>query len=271
MLQLDGHPRYHGRRMRNRLFFRTLLLLALASAVLAQGGFDGPGWYQIMNVKSGKALSVDRDGSSVVQFPPSNLEFQVWRFDPANPGYFFIRNGLNGNTLEPTAGGNSSIVLAAPFRGTPSQQWRLETGKDGNALIINFYGKALDLPDGTSRDGVRMQIYDRNGDSNQRYFMRHVNGDWGGRWRGAEGRRDGDRRDGDRRDGDRRDDQRGYTVTCASDDGHRKMCEVDTRNGVRLTRQISGSPCRLNDSWGFNERGIWVDRGCRAEFQVGAR
>lgn len=235
----------------------------MVSAALAQGGFGGPGWYQITNVKSGKALSLDRDMSSVVQFSPSNMEFQAWRLQPANPGYFFIRNGLNGNALEPTSGGNSSIVLAAPFRGTPSQQWRLDRGKDGNALIVNFYGKALDLPDGTSRDGVRMQIYDPNGDSNQRYFLRRLNGDFGARWR------DNDR-DGDHREGGRRDDQRGYSVNCSSDDGRRKFCEVDTRDGVRLVRQVSGSPCRLNETWGFTSRGIWVDRGCRAEFQVGA-
>jgi hypothetical protein len=249
--------------MRNRLLLCTLLLIGMVPAAVAQGGFGGPGWYQIVNVKSGKALSLDRDLSSVVQFPPSNLETQAWRIQPAAPGYFFIRNGVNGNTLEPTAGGNSSIVLAAPFRGTPSQQWRLQPGKDGNALIINFYGKALDLPNGALRDGVRMQIYDPNGDSNQRYFLRSLNGDFGARWRDRDGGGD------ERREG-RRDNQRGYSVTCASDDGHRKLCEVDTRDGVRLVRQISDSPCRLNDSWGFTNRGIWVDRGCRAEFQVGA-
>jgi len=251
--------------MRKTVLLRTLLPVLAAATALAQGGFDGPGWYQITNVKSGKALALDRDMSSVVQFPPSNMEFQAWRFLPAQPGYFFIRNGINGNALEPTAGGNSSIVLAAPFRGTQSQMWRLDRGKDGNALIINFFNKALDLPDGTSRDGVRMQIYDANGDSNQRYFLRRLNGDFGARWR-DEGR------GGERRE-ERRDDKRdsGYAVTCSSDDGRRKYCQVDTRNGVRLSRQISGSPCRMNETWGFDQRGIWVDRGCRAEFQVGAR
>jgi hypothetical protein len=250
--------------MRKTVLVRTLLPMTMAVTALAQGGFDGPGWYQISNVKSGKALSLDRDMSSVVQFPASSMESQAWRIQPAQPGYFFIRNGVNGNALEPTAGSNSSIVLAAPFRGTQSQMWRLDRGKDGNALIINFYNKALDLPDGTSRDGVRMQIYETNGDSNQRYFLRRMNGDYGARWR-DEGR-------GEERREERHQDRHegGYAVVCASDDGRRKFCEVDTRAGVRLTRQTSGSPCRLNDTWGFNQRGIWVDHGCRAEFQVGA-
>ena len=60
----------------------------------------------------------------------------------------------------------------------------------------------------------------------------------------------------------------GYSVNCASDDGSRRYCNVDTRNGVRLLRQY-GEGCRQGDTWGYDNRGIWVDRGCRGEFQVG--
>jgi hypothetical protein len=59
------------------------------------------------------------------------------------------------------------------------------------------------------------------------------------------------------------------TITCSSDDGRRRTCSVDTRGGVRLVRQISGSPCDQNRTWGFTRNGIWVDRGCRAEFAIG--
>ncbi len=62
----------------------------------------------------------------------------------------------------------------------------------------------------------------------------------------------------------------GQTLTCSSDDGRRNYCNVDTRGGVRLTRQISGSPCSQGQTWGFDNRGVWVDRGCRAEFVIGA-
>lgn len=60
------------------------------------------------------------------------------------------------------------------------------------------------------------------------------------------------------------------TITCSSDDMHRHTCEVDARGGAQLVRQISGSPCVFGRSWGYDSRGIWVDRGCRAEFQVGS-
>lgn len=61
----------------------------------------------------------------------------------------------------------------------------------------------------------------------------------------------------------------GQTITCSSNDGKRNYCNVDTRGGVRLSRQISGSPCNQGQTWGWDNRGIWVDRGCRAEFIVG--
>jgi hypothetical protein len=34
-------------------------------------------------------------------------------------------------------------------------------------------------------------------------------------------------------------------------------------------REHSDSSCRQGRSWGFDRRGIWVDHGCRADFQVG--
>jgi hypothetical protein len=90
---------------------------------------------------------------------------------------------------------------------------------------------------------------------------------------GPDFRDDRDRRD---RDGDRRDDRdfnRGrsdsFILTCNSDDGRRHFCDVDTRGGVRLLRQRSDSECRRDFTWGVDRRGVWVDRGCRADFEVG--
>ncbi len=61
----------------------------------------------------------------------------------------------------------------------------------------------------------------------------------------------------------------GQVMTCSSNDGKRHYCGVDTSRGVRLSRQISGSPCIQGQTWGHDRRGIWVDRGCRAEFFAG--
>lgn len=61
----------------------------------------------------------------------------------------------------------------------------------------------------------------------------------------------------------------GGVITCSSDNGGRNFCPANTRNGVRLVRQRSDAPCRSGYSWGFDQRGIWVDRGCRADFALG--
>jgi DUF3011 family protein len=61
----------------------------------------------------------------------------------------------------------------------------------------------------------------------------------------------------------------GYNVYCASDDGRRNVCPIDTRGGVQLIRKRSDSSCDYGRDWAYNNRGIWVDHGCRADFQIG--
>jgi len=61
------------------------------------------------------------------------------------------------------------------------------------------------------------------------------------------------------------------TFYCSSDDFNFRGCRVNTYGGVRLIRQRSEAPCVFGQTWGFDERGLWVDRGCRADFAVGAR
>jgi len=60
----------------------------------------------------------------------------------------------------------------------------------------------------------------------------------------------------------------GFHIYCASDDMNRNWCPADSRFGVRLVRQRSEAPCVLNQTWGYGQRGIWVDRGCRADFRI---
>lgn len=57
-------------------------------------------------------------------------------------------------------------------------------------------------------------------------------------------------------------------IECSSIDRRTTWCEVDTRGGVRLERQLSRAGCWEGDTWGYSRRGIWVSNGCRAEFRV---
>jgi hypothetical protein len=73
--------------------------------------------------------------------------------------------------------------------------------------------------------------------------------------------------------GDRYDDRYGggygsRVVRCESNDYQQQYCRVDTRGGVRLTRQISSSACIQGRSWDYDRGGIWVSNGCKADFTV---
>ena len=57
-------------------------------------------------------------------------------------------------------------------------------------------------------------------------------------------------------------------VVCESSNGRRKTCNADTRYGVDVYRQLSKTECVFNSTWGYDSRGIWVDKGCRAEFAL---
>lgn len=56
------------------------------------------------------------------------------------------------------------------------------------------------------------------------------------------------------------------TLRCASDDHRYRHCRADTHRGVTLKKQLSGADCRKGYSWGYDRRGIWVDKGCDAVF-----
>ena len=149
--------------------------LVTAAAVWAQGGFNGPGRYEIANLKSNKVLDLDRnDKTTVIQFSPRGTDNQHWDFEAAEDGLWYIRNAMNGKALQPARDGNSAELICARFDRSPDQQWRIQPGKDGNALIVSRNGRSIDIPDGTSRDGAHAQIYDLNGDSNQRFILRRT-------------------------------------------------------------------------------------------------
>ncbi|MBN9502378.1 MAG: DUF3011 domain-containing protein [Armatimonadetes bacterium] len=50
--------------------------------------------------------------------------------------------------------------------------------------------------------------------------------------------------------------------------GRREYRRVDNAKKVRLVRQLSDKPCVYGVTWGYNRDEIWVDRGCRATFEV---
>ncbi|GAB2493134.1 DUF3011 domain-containing protein [Arenimonas alkanexedens] len=58
-------------------------------------------------------------------------------------------------------------------------------------------------------------------------------------------------------------------VRCESVRNRRAFCQVPGRiTSVDIRRRLSDADCTYRRDWGFSQRGIWVDRGCRADFIV---
>lgn len=61
-------------------------------------------------------------------------------------------------------------------------------------------------------------------------------------------------------------------IVCSSINYQPNRCSVRTEGRVQLIRELStGNLCRQGRTWGFDERSIWVNNGCRAEFEFGRR
>ena len=66
---------------------------------------------------------------------------------------------------------------------------------------------------------------------------------------------------------------RDFVVSCGSPQYRYYFCQVDVgaRGRVMLQRQHSDSACVEGRTWGWNRAGIWVDKGCGAQFLVTRR
>ncbi len=151
--------------------------LVATSIASAEIGFSGPGLYEIMNKKSARMLALDtRDQTSVIQIASRSQEEQRWIVEPAPNGAFYIRSAVNGRALQITTNAKSAPVVCGRFDGSPAQQWRLEPASDGNPFLVSVSGgRALDVPNGSNKEGLKLQIYDRDGDSNQQFVFNRIN------------------------------------------------------------------------------------------------
>lgn len=59
-------------------------------------------------------------------------------------------------------------------------------------------------------------------------------------------------------------------LVCRSNNFQRRYCPADIGHGAAaLVRQLSERSCVFGRSWAYDRRGIWVDDGCAAEFEIG--
>jgi hypothetical protein len=59
-----------------------------------------------------------------------------------------------------------------------------------------------------------------------------------------------------------------YSVTCESRNNSYQRCPISQAGYVTLKRNLSKSNCVKGRNWDFDRREIWVDDGCRAQFNV---
>jgi hypothetical protein len=59
-----------------------------------------------------------------------------------------------------------------------------------------------------------------------------------------------------------------FEFNCASKDERYRECQLPIDGRARLVKRKSDSPCIEGSSWGQKGDRVWVDRGCRATFEV---
>lgn len=123
------------------------------------------------------------------------------------------------------------------------------------------------LPPG-SGDTVMLRQLSRNACIRNNSWGTNEGGLWVARGCRAEFGRERMTRTGDAADAASNTNTRSRLLRCESRNGGHRQCPIETAGGVRLTRKLSDGDCELGKSWGYDESGIWVARGCRAEFEV---
>jgi hypothetical protein len=57
-------------------------------------------------------------------------------------------------------------------------------------------------------------------------------------------------------------------ISCDSKNYKFRFCGVRVDQYAELVRQRSRNACRYGKTWGYDRRGVWVKKGCRADFAI---
>jgi hypothetical protein len=139
-----------------------------------RGSYVLGGRCEIVNVLTGKPLTAE--AGRVEQVSEAAAAWEVRSSPKGGRARYQIVHRLTGLALTEVP----SVNLRKPFAVTasaasdddPNQDWRIESYGDGSVMLIAASGRALDLPGGSRRDGTPLQTFLRNGETNQRFFLR---------------------------------------------------------------------------------------------------
>lgn len=141
-------------------------------------GQSGPlrsGRYEIQLVATNRFLSIGNDRRTVVQNSNSG-RYSQWDLEDAGNGYFYIRSADTGDvvTIQGRGASGDSVVLAQKNRNDQNQLWLIKPGPDNGYYLTTQRNFSLDSPSSARFDGGRMQIYNSNGEANQRFRLRLI-------------------------------------------------------------------------------------------------
>ena len=150
------------------------------------------GYYSIRVQHSGRYLHV-QDGnnrtSNVHQWEGYNHNNAQWALKSAGNGYYFLQCRGNGSFLDnsnaSTALGNN--VITYPYNASKAQQWKFLSTSSGadekRSLSDGWYeiqsgnntSYVWDINSASSSDGANLEIYQRHGGSNQKFYLKYLN------------------------------------------------------------------------------------------------
>lgn len=160
-----------------------------------QSGVLRAGRYEIQLVATNRFLSAGNDQRTVVQNSTVGRLSQ-WDIEDAGNGFYYVRLAGTGDvmTIQGRGENGDSVVLTRQNRGDVNQLWLIKPGPDNGYYFTTQRNKSLDSPSSARFDGGRMQVYNSNGEANQRFRLRLIS-DAGA---GGGFNRDRDRYDRDR-------------------------------------------------------------------------
>lgn len=154
-----------------------------APAVPAAGrdGIVSGAWYNVVNKSSGNCVDNSgwgtSSGSAVQQWEcnAEGQENQEWQFQQTDDGYYRVVNrhakSLGWDALR-WGTENGTRVHLWEYVGGTNQQWKpVPVGNGYYKFVGRASGRCFDVPAGTTRNGVQMQIYDCNGSDNQAFRL----------------------------------------------------------------------------------------------------
>ncbi|GAA3438974.1 RICIN domain-containing protein [Kutzneria kofuensis] len=172
------------------LAIALLSILVLGPTGIANAGAVSPaqpsaGWFEIVNVNSGKCLDVRTEtglysnGAHIQQYSCGDAAGQKWWVWDVGNGYYKISNEASGKCLNVVGGWVGWGVPIEQWdcsQATTSATWKIIRVADFPTPVYEFVtqtgGLCLDVPNASTANEVRLQTWGCNGTVAQQFTFR---------------------------------------------------------------------------------------------------